>query len=314
MNDIRIFIYGSCCFYTQAPLQDEKLGRGGFGIVIETNAKITHELSGGFSNTVNARMDIRAITEALKQIDRQGSIAIYLSNGYIIDALTKGWLQKWIDAGFRKIKYADLWKELHQVLSGFPANTVTFKHAKQVQYLPGFIRAEKLAKDISMQENLPADLNPKDNPLFQGKTMPDITRNRPQPIQDSICVDASTRGNPGPTEYRGVDLASGKILFELKLQEATNNIGEFLAIVHALALCKKENINIRVIYSDSVNAISWVKQKKCKTKYGQTVHNKNVFELIHRAEAWLLTHTYNIQVLKWDTQKWGEIPADYGRK
>ena len=58
-------------------------------------------------------------------------------------------------------------------------------------------------------------------------------------ITPSICVDAACSGNPGDMEYRGVDIASGKEIFHSKVfKEGTNNIGEFLAIVHGLSLLK----------------------------------------------------------------------------
>lgn len=131
---------------------------------------------------------------------------------------------------------------------------------------------------------------------------------------DYIAVDAACSGNPGLMEYRGVQVADGIEIFHVgPLEEGTNNIGEFLAIVHALALLKNCNKNTP-IYSDSVNAIKWVEKKKCNTKLARTTNNKTVFELIERAEKWLLSNTYSNPILKWDTANWGEIPADFGRK
>ena len=131
---------------------------------------------------------------------------------------------------------------------------------------------------------------------------------------NSIAVDAACSGNPGTMHYRGVDLSTGEILFSQgPFMQATNNIGEFLAIVHALALMEQTGEQ-RTIYSDSKIAISWVKQKKCKTKLPSSQANKKVFSLIERAEKWLHTHTYTAPILKWETKIWGEIPADYGNK
>ncbi|HBJ77332.1 MAG TPA: ribonuclease H [Porphyromonadaceae bacterium] len=132
--------------------------------------------------------------------------------------------------------------------------------------------------------------------------------------QDAIAVDASCMGNPGLMEYRGVYLKTGKELFRVgPLDGGTNNIGEFLAIVHALALLETHPANV-VIYSDSVNAQLWVKNKKCKTTLKPKPKNKPIFDLIARAENWLSTHTYNTPIYKWRTEIWGEIPADFGRK
>jgi len=95
--------------------------------------------------------------------------------------------------------------------------------------------------------------------------------------------------------------------------EGTNNIGEFLAIVHGLAYLKKKN-STRALYTDSKIAMGWVKAKQCKTKLVKNVKNKPLFDLVTRAENWLKTNTYTNKILKWETQAWGEIPADFGRK
>jgi ribonuclease HI len=136
----------------------------------------------------------------------------------------------------------------------------------------------------------------------------------PQIIADSLAVDAACSGNPGDMEYRGVYVKTGQQIFiQGVYKEATNNIGEFLAIVHGLALLKQKGSNMP-IYSDSVTAQAWVKAKKCKTKLERTPQNAAVFERIEAAERWLQNNTYTTKILKWDTPKWGEIPADFGRK
>ena len=134
-------------------------------------------------------------------------------------------------------------------------------------------------------------------------------------IPQSLAVDAACSGNPGDMEYRGVHVASGRQLFHIgPMAQGTNNIGEFLAIVHALALCAKTGQTQLPIYSDSRNAIAWVKQRHCRTKLAPTAANAPIFDLIRRAEAWLHAHTYTNPILKWETEAWGENPADFGRK
>lgn len=134
-------------------------------------------------------------------------------------------------------------------------------------------------------------------------------------LRDSMAVDAACSGNPGDMEYQGVHISSGKQIFHVgPLEEGTNNIGEFLAIVHALALLKRQNRPDMPIYTDSRNAMLWVKAKKCNTKLEQTPRNKKIFELIDRAENWLAMNKYNNPIIKWETADWGEIPADFGRK
>ncbi|HPQ12891.1 MAG TPA: ribonuclease H family protein [Paludibacteraceae bacterium] len=135
-----------------------------------------------------------------------------------------------------------------------------------------------------------------------------------QPIMESISVDAACSGNPGLLEYRGVYTKTGKEIFHQgPFRNGTNNIGEFLAIVHALALMKQNNSQLP-LYSDSRTALKWVQQKKAKTKLEKNEENKSLFELIERAENWLQNNDYSTPLLKWETEAWGEIPADFGRK
>ncbi|MDE0599510.1 MAG: ribonuclease H family protein [Dokdonia donghaensis] len=135
-----------------------------------------------------------------------------------------------------------------------------------------------------------------------------------EPNLYSIAVDAASSGNPGVMEYRGVDTQTVKQLFHQgPFKQGTNNIGEFLALVHGLAYLKKIGSD-RLIYSDSRIAIGWVKKKHCKTNLKQSQKNKDVFDLITRAEQWLKTNTYTTTIVKWETKAWGEIPADFGRK
>lgn len=134
------------------------------------------------------------------------------------------------------------------------------------------------------------------------------------PERNSISVDAACSGNPGTMEYRGVLTETCTEIFRQgPFPLATNNIGEFLAIVHALAWMKKNKLEMPV-YSDSGTAITWVKKKQINTKMRRSKENEKVFELLQRAVNWLNTNTYNVPILKWETEAWGEIPADFGRK
>ena len=112
----------------------------------------------------------------------------------------------------------------------------------------------------------------------------------PEVKADAWAVDAACSGNPGPMEYQAIDLQTGARVFHYGPIHGTNNIGEFLAIVHALALAWQQGLHNKTIYSDSYNAI------------------------IARAEHWLQTHNFRNPIIKWETQKWGEVPADFGRK
>lgn len=128
------------------------------------------------------------------------------------------------------------------------------------------------------------------------------------------AVDAACSGNPGRMEYRGVELMTGRELFRIgPIDHSTNNIGEFLAIVHALSLMYKLGER-HTIYSDSVTGMAWVRDRKVKTKLTRNAASEKGFRLVERALSWLNTHSYDVKIRKWDTDRWGEIPADFGRK
>lgn len=146
-------------------------------------------------------------------------------------------------------------------------------------------------------------------------------RPKPQPkhavtiLPNAIAVDAASSGNPGKVEYRGVEVEGGAVLFASQLYPlGTNNMGEFLAIVHALALMHRQGIN-RPIYTDSVTALSWVRNKCVKSNLARTPKSALIWLHVDRALAWLLAHDItSYRIIKWPTEILGEIPADYGRK
>ena len=135
-----------------------------------------------------------------------------------------------------------------------------------------------------------------------------------EPVSDSICVDAACAGNPGILEYRGVDTKSGAELFRMgPFPEGTVNLGEFLGIVHALAYLKQRNSDWPV-YSDSRTAIAWVRKKAINTNLAVSPKNEKLFALVSRAITWINENQWPNKILKWETEFWGEILADFGRK
>jgi ribonuclease HI len=133
------------------------------------------------------------------------------------------------------------------------------------------------------------------------------------PMLPSLCVDAACSGSPGPLEYRGVITETGEEVFRAgPFPGGTNNVGEFLAIVRGMEWLAKRKVNW-VIYSDSDTAIAWVKARKCNTNLARTASNTMLFRLISRAEE-SLKRFKSFRILKWDTEVWGENPADFGRK
>lgn len=148
---------------------------------------------------------------------------------------------------------------------------------------------------------------PAERPIAPDDRLPEAAR------KGCLVVDAACSGNPGQMEYRGVYLPGFRQVFHYGPVYGTNNIGEFLAIVHALAWLRQQKLDMPV-YSDSRNALLWVRQKKCKTKLPRDARSEPLFQVIERAERWLRENAYHTPLLKWDTRQWGEIPADFGRK
>lgn len=196
----------------------------------------------------------------------------------------------------RKTGVFDSWKACEESVKGFEG--ATYK---------SFDSLEQAQKAFNDNPDKFISKNNKTKPVLQ--TI--LTANLP--IYESISTDAACSGNPGVMEYRGVYTKNGDTLFYYKHQRGTNNIGEFLGIVHGLSYLKKHNLS-HPLYTDSKIAINWVKQKKCKTKLTPDESNKDLFDYIHRAEQWLENNSYSTEILKWDTESWGEIPADFGRK
>jgi ribonuclease HI len=193
----------------------------------------------------------------------------------------------------------DTWEEAGKQVQGYPA-------AKYKSFSNKAEAEQAFRSDYWSYVNKGANA-----PTAKGK----LPVNRAAIDQNGIAVDAACSGNPGDMEYRGVHIASGKQLFHVgPLAEGTNNIGEFLAIVHCLAWLEQQNSPPTVIYSDSRNALLWIKARKCNTKLEHTSRNGKIFELIDRAEKWLATHSIKHPLKKWETADWGEIPADFGRK
>lgn len=146
------------------------------------------------------------------------------------------------------------------------------------------------------------------NPSLRYADIPEIN-------PDAIAVDGACSGNPGMMEYRGVKVVDGRELFHVgPLPEGTNNVAEYLALIHALAYLFKLNDSTTPIYTDSATAVGWVRNRGCHTRLQPTAANKKIFEMLARADVWIRSHNPRNPILRWNTALWGEIPADFGRK
>jgi len=187
----------------------------------------------------------------------------------------------------------DTWAECEEQIKGYSG--AKFK---------GF-PSEKLAKEAFM--NGPEEQKTKEQKMVRSQSQEGI-------VYDSICVDGACSGNPGQGAYQCVDVKTGEQLFiETDFEETTNNVMEFLALWKGIKYLYDNNID-RPIYSDSISAMAWVRDKKCRSSIKQTDKNFDSIAMIRKAENWLSSTKYNVTILKWDTKNWGEIPADFGNK
>ena len=154
----------------------------------------------------------------------------------------------------------------------------------------------------------------KANPVVKKEGIPLLSHEGEKPVLNSLSVDAAWNTVTKDMEYQGVYTATKELIFHKgPFKGASNNIGEFLALVHGLALLKKQGSPVP-IYTDSVTAMAWVRHKKHKSIILPTRENEEIFNLLQRAELWLINNEYTTKIIKWNTPVWGEIPADFGRK
>lgn len=205
----------------------------------------------------------------------------------------------------------DTWDEVKEQTNGFPG--ALFKGYSTSEEATTAYRNFTGAED--RDELVRLLMGAKGNSRKNGSTQenPDW-HNFPEIDKTAWAVDAACSGNPGKMEYRCVDLATEEVVFKMgPFDDATNNIGEYLALVHAMALMTQKG-EYHNIYSDSKTAMSWWRKRRVNTQLHPTEKNRKVFELLARASIWVNTHQFPAQVMKWQTERWGEIPADFGRK
>lgn len=196
----------------------------------------------------------------------------------------------------------DNWEDCQEQIDGFPG-------AKYKSFPNKDTAVEAFRGDIAQHLNLFKAWRSHQKDVVNYDEFPEI-------IQNAVAVDGACAGNPGRMEYQGVFVASGTRVFHFGPAEGgTNNIAEFLALVHAMAWLKQIQRPDIAIYTDSRTAMAWVRNKHAKTTLQPTPANMKLLQLVERAEAWLHANPdCQNRILKWETDKWGEIPADFGRK
>lgn len=130
----------------------------------------------------------------------------------------------------------------------------------------------------------------------------------PKPYdEEGWAVDGACSGNPGDAEFRIVRIKDGVEIYHSSKFFGTNNIAEFLGLVEAI----KRSEGKVTIYTDSTTAISWVKKREINSKLYSQLRPSAWKDALD----WLQNNQYDMSsVHKWNTEEWGEIPADFGRK
>lgn len=200
----------------------------------------------------------------------------------------------------------DNWSDCEEQILNFPG-------AKYKSFSSSADAARAFRGDDASPEDLGSFLIAASEHREEAPELPAYMSN-PDIDKDAWAVDASCQGNPGVMEYRGVEVATGNVIFRVgPFQQGTNNIGEFLAIAHALAEMHRRN-EWHNIYSDSKTAMAWIRNRQVKTQLKPTEKNARLFELMGRALVWIRSNSWPVKIMKWQTELWGEIPADFGRK
>lgn len=185
---------------------------------------------------------------------------------------------------------------------------------EQVSGYPGAVYKSFASEELANEAFYEDSKNHVGNKKIKPQLTAEQKKKYGEPILESISVDGASSSRGGMSEYRGVFTHNAKEIFRKgPFPDGTNNLMEFLALVHALSLCKRDGVSLP-IYSDSRTAISWVRKKEVKTTKQRTKKNEELFDLIDRALMWLKENDCQNKILKWETKVWGEIPADFNRK
>lgn len=151
MKTIEIYTDGAC---------SGNPGPGGYGVVLLYKGK-RKELSEGFRLTTNNRMEILAVIKGLEALKEPCEVKLYSDSKYVVDAVLKGWAEKWKQNGWyrnkkEKAQNTDLWERLLKLLK---IHTVTFiwvkGHADNVENE----RCDVLARNAIQTGNLLEDNN-----------------------------------------------------------------------------------------------------------------------------------------------------------
>ncbi len=129
-------------------------GPGGYGVVL-LSGEHRKELSAGFRQTTNNRMELLAVIVALEALKGKGHhVTVYSDSQYVVKAVNEGWVFGWEKKDFKGKKNVDLWKRFLRI---YPKHNIRFQWVKGHANIPENERCDELAVRASMQADLPAD-------------------------------------------------------------------------------------------------------------------------------------------------------------
>ncbi len=135
-------------------------GAGGYGTVLLFGAA-RKELSGGFVQTTNNRMELLAVIKGLEALKEPCGVKLYSDSKYVVDAIEKGWATKWRRQGWmrnkkEKASNVDLWEKLLCLLEIHTVEFIWVKgHADNVENE----RCDQLARLAILEDSLDIDEN-----------------------------------------------------------------------------------------------------------------------------------------------------------
>lgn len=130
-------------------------GPGGYGVVMKYGEH-RKEISEGFRNTTNNRMELLSVIVALEALKNPGTAAtIYSDSKYVVDSVEKGWVFGWEKKDFSKKMNPDLWKRFLKIYRKHKVKFVWVKgHASNVENN----RCDELAVAAALGSNLKPDV------------------------------------------------------------------------------------------------------------------------------------------------------------
>ncbi len=148
---------GKIVIYTDGSAMNNP-GPGGYGVVLKFNQH-RKELSGGFRQTTNNRMEVYACIAGLRSLKQPSDVVIISDSKYVVESMNQGWAKRWQANGWQrngkeKAENADLWAELLQLSD---QHKVEFRWIKGHNSTKENERCDRLALAAAQGAGLPAD-------------------------------------------------------------------------------------------------------------------------------------------------------------